>query len=65
MRKAGNRWWSPVGGDLKYDVVIIGAGMGGLSAGAFLAREGKTVPVVEKHDKPGRYMTSLTLAFRG
>jgi len=44
----------------KYDVIIIGAGMGGLSAGAFLAREGKTVLILEKHNKPGGYVTSFT-----
>jgi len=44
----------------KYDVIIIGAGMGGLSVGAFLAREGKKVLVLEKHDKPGGYLTSFT-----
>jgi len=44
----------------KYDIIIIGAGMGGLSAGAFLAREGKTVLILEKHNKPGGYVTSFT-----
>lgn len=44
----------------KYNVIIIGAGMGGLSAGAFLAREGKTVLILEKHNKPGGYVTSFT-----
>lgn len=44
----------------RYDVIIIGAGMGGLSAGAFLAREGKRVLILEKHDKPGGYVTSFT-----
>ncbi len=43
-----------------YDVLIVGAGMGGLSSGAFLAREGKSVLVLEKHDKPGGYVTSFT-----
>ena len=44
----------------KYDVIIIGAGMGGLSAGAFLAKEGKTVLILEKHNKPGGYVTSFS-----
>jgi len=44
----------------RYDVIIIGAGMGGLSAGAFLAREGKTVLILEKHNKPGGYVTSFS-----
>lgn len=43
-----------------YDVIVIGAGMGGLSAAAFLTREGKTVLVLEKHDQPGGYVTSFT-----
>lgn len=45
---------------MEYDVIIVGAGMGGLSAGAFLAREGKTVLILEKHDKPGGYVGSFT-----
>jgi prolycopene isomerase len=44
----------------KYDVIIVGAGMGGLSAGDFLAREGKRVLILEKHDKAGGYLTSFT-----
>lgn len=44
----------------QYDVIVIGAGMGGLSAGAFLARAGKRVLILEKHDKPGGYVTSFT-----
>ncbi|MEW5817387.1 MAG: NAD(P)/FAD-dependent oxidoreductase [Spirochaetota bacterium] len=44
----------------KYDVVVVGAGMGGLSSGAFLAKEGKSVLLLEKHDKPGGYLTSFT-----
>lgn len=44
----------------EYDVVIVGAGMGGLSSGAFLAKEGKSVLILEKHNKPGGYVTSFT-----
>ncbi len=36
-----------------YDVVVIGAGMGGLTAGALLARAGKSVLVVEAEQRPG------------
>ena len=45
----------------KYDYIVIGAGMGGLSIAAFLAKEGKKVLVLEKHDKPGGFVTSFTL----
>lgn len=45
----------------KFDVIIVGAGMGGLSAGAFLAKEGKSVLILEKHDKPGGYVTSFKM----
>ncbi len=49
----------------RYDVLIIGAGMGGLSSGAFLAKEGKSVLILEKHDRPGGYVTSFTRARGG
>ena len=38
-----------------YDVIVIGAGLGGLSAAALLARSGKSVLVIERHDRPGGY----------
>jgi phytoene dehydrogenase-like protein len=43
----------------KYDVVFIGAGIGGLICGAFLAKEGLSVLVAEQHSKPGGYCTSF------
>ena len=43
----------------KYDVVIIGAGIGGLVCGCYLAKAGLKVLIVEKNDKPGGYCTSF------
>ncbi|MFE3059453.1 phytoene desaturase family protein [Nocardia sp. NPDC059239] len=37
------------------DVIVIGSGLGGLSAGALLARAGLRVVVVERNDAPGGY----------
>jgi len=42
-----------------YDVIVIGTGMGGLSAAALLARKGKNPLVLEKHSVPGGYATSF------
>lgn len=42
-----------------YDVVVIGAGGGGLSAAAKLSLDGMKVLVLEQHDKVGGYMTSF------
>jgi phytoene dehydrogenase-like protein len=43
----------------KYDFIIIGAGMGGLSAANFLAKYNKKVLVLEKHNIPGGLITSF------
>jgi phytoene dehydrogenase-like protein len=42
-----------------YDVVIIGAGMGGLVCGCYLAKAGMKVLIAERHYKPGGYCTSF------
>lgn len=42
-----------------YDFIIIGAGMGGLSAANFLAKYHKKVLVLEKHHTPGGLVTSF------
>jgi all-trans-retinol 13,14-reductase len=44
---------------MKYDVIIIGAGLGGLTAGAKLAKEGKKVLIVEQHNRPGGCATTF------
>ena len=43
----------------KFDYIVIGAGMGGLSAANFLAKYHKKVLVLEKHIIPGGLVTSF------
>jgi len=43
----------------QYDVAIIGAGIGGLVCGCYLAKAGLKVVIVEQHNKPGGYCTSF------
>lgn len=47
-----------VGSD-SYDAVIIGAGIGGLVCGSYLARAGMKVLIIEQHNKPGGYCSSF------
>ncbi len=42
----------------RHHVIVVGAGIGGLSAGALLATRGFKVLVVEAHDRPGGYCSS-------
>ncbi len=44
---------------MKYDVIIIGGGLGGLTAGAKLAKEGKDILLLEQHDRPGGCATTF------
>src|ERR1043165_3034046 len=41
------------GADKKYDVVIIGSGLGGMVCGTILSKEGKRVCVIEKNEQVG------------
>jgi len=43
----------------KFDAIIIGAGLGGLTAGAKLAKEGKKVMLIEQHYIPGGCATTF------
>ena len=38
-----------------YDAIVVGAGLGGLTAAALLSRAGRRVLVLERHDRPGGY----------
>lgn len=44
---------------MKYDVIVIGGGLGGLTAGAKLAKEGRKVLLIEQHDRPGGCATTF------
>lgn len=45
--------WRPEYANEKYDVIIIGSGISGLTSGVLLARSGKKVLILEKHFKAG------------
>lgn len=42
-----------------YDVIVIGAGLAGLTAGALLAHAGKSVLVAETNQRPGGYASAF------
>lgn len=44
---------------MNYDAIVIGAGLGGLTAGAKLAKEGRKVLLLEQHDRPGGCATTF------
>jgi phytoene dehydrogenase-like protein len=43
----------------RFDAIVIGAGLGGLSAATMLARSGLSVLLLERHNVPGGYATSF------
>jgi len=43
----------------KYDIIIVGGGLGGLTAGAKLAKAGKSVLLIEQHDRVGGCATTF------
>lgn len=44
----------------EYDAIIVGAGVGGLTCGALLAKKGYRVLVLEQHHQVGGYCSSFT-----
>lgn len=44
---------------MNYNIIVIGGGLGGLTAGAKLAKEGKKVLLIEQHDRPGGCATTF------
>jgi len=60
-RKIG-AWAANMGPKPNYPSAIIGAGLGGLCCGAYLARQGIPVTVIEQHDIPGGYATAFERA---
>lgn len=42
-----------------YDAIVVGSGVGGLTAGALLARAGRSVLCIERHDRVGGYAHSF------
>ena len=44
---------------MEFDIVVIGGGLGGLTAGAKLAKEGRKVLLLEQHDRPGGCATTF------
>ncbi len=54
-----NAYAAKMGPKKDYPAVVIGSGLGGLCCGAYLAKQGIPVTVVEQHSIPGGYATAF------
>jgi len=54
-----NAYAAKIGPMKDYPTVVIGAGLGGLCCGAYLAKQGVPVTMVEQHSIPGGYATAF------
>ena len=43
----------------RYDVIVVGAGLGGITAGALLAKQGLSILMIDQQDRPGGSCTSF------
>ncbi|MCP4629193.1 MAG: FAD-dependent oxidoreductase, partial [bacterium] len=43
----------------RYDVIVVGAGIGGMTTAAFLAKRGLKVLIIEQHYIPGGCCTAI------
>ena len=60
--KSISAYAAKMGPKSEYPTVVIGAGLGGLVCGAYLAKQGIPVTLVEQHSIPGGYATSFDRA---
>lgn len=55
MTARAQKYWSKKGASGPWDYIVIGSGMGGMTAAAFLAKLGRRVLVLEQHYVPGGF----------